>query len=278
MIPFSPGMLQRNSPMPLYYQVERILHNWIANELKPGSVIPGEKDLCDAFQVSRSVIRQALSNLTNKGIIRRYRGIGTVVVQPKIDEHLVSRLTGFYADMVSQGFKPKTEVLQKEIVKADEVLAEYLSIKPDDRVIKIYRLRYIEEEPILLVTTFLPFSIFPKLLDEDLENQSLYTILESKYGIKLLWGERTIEAIIADSQDAKLLRISKGDPLLFLRSITYTEKDIPVEYYEAKHRADRTRFIARLFRMPIDEHSIASSFNHELRLTKVFAKKFQTFS
>ncbi|HEY8542113.1 MAG TPA: GntR family transcriptional regulator, partial [Pseudothermotoga sp.] len=247
-------------------------------ELKPGSVIPGEKDLCDAFQVSRSVIRQALSDLTNKGIIKRYRGIGTVVVQPKIDERLVSKLTGFYADMVSQGIKPKTKVLQKEIVKADEVLAQYLSIKPNDRVIKIHRLRYIEEEPILLVTTFLPFSLFPKLLDEDLEDQSLYGVLENKYGIKLLWGERTIEAISADSQDAKLLGISKGDPLLFLRSITYAEQDIPVEYYEAKHRADRTRFIARLFRTPIDEQSIASSFNHDLKLTKVFAKKFQTFS
>lgn len=278
MIPFSPNMLQRDSPMPLYYQVEKILHNWITKELKPGSVIPGEKDLCDAFQVSRSVIRQALADLTNKGIIKRYRGIGTVVVQPKIDERLVSKLTGFYADMVSQGIKPKTKVLQKEIIKADEILAQYLSIKPNERVIKIHRLRYIEEEPILLVTTFLPFGIFPTLLGEDLENQSLYSVLENKYGIKLLWGERTIEAIAADSQDAKLLGISKGDPLLFLRSITYAEQDIPVEYYEAKHRADRTRFIARLFRTPIDEQSIASSFNHELRLTKVFAKKFQTFS
>ena len=278
MIPFSSNMLQRDSPMPLYYQVEKILYAWITKELKPGSVIPGEKDLCDAFQVSRSVIRQALSDLTNKGIIKRYRGIGTVVVQPKIDERLVSKLTGFYADMVSQGIKPKTKVLQKEIVKADEVLAQYLSIKPNDRVIKIHRLRYIEEEPILLVTTFLPFSLFPKLLDEDLEDQSLYGVLENKYGIKLLWGERTIEAISADSQDAKLLGISKGDPLLFLRSITYAEQDIPVEYYEAKHRADRTRFIARLFRTPIDEQSIASSFNHDLKLTKVFAKKFQTFS
>lgn len=278
MIPFSSNMLQRDSPMPLYYQVEKILYAWITKELKPGSVIPGEKDLCDAFQVSRSVIRQALSDLTNKGIIKRYRGIGTVVVQPKIDERLVSKLTGFYADMVSQGIKPKTKVLQKEIVKADDIMAQYLSIKPNDRVIKIHRLRYIEEEPILLVTTFLPFSLFPKLLNEDLENQSLYGILENKYGIKLLWGERTIEAISADSQDAKLLGISKGDPLLFLRSITYAEQDIPVEYYEAKHRADRTRFIARLFRTPIDEQSIASSFNHDLKLTKVFAKKFQTFS
>ncbi|HEY8541576.1 MAG TPA: GntR family transcriptional regulator, partial [Pseudothermotoga sp.] len=150
MIPFSSNMLQRDSPMPLYYQVEKILYAWITKELKPGSVIPGEKDLCDAFQVSRSVIRQALSDLTNKGIIKRYRGIGTVVVQPKIDERLVSKLTGFYADMVSQGIKPKTKVLQKEIVKADDIMAQYLSIKPNDRVIKIHRLRYIEEEPILL--------------------------------------------------------------------------------------------------------------------------------
>ncbi|MEJ5229373.1 MAG: GntR family transcriptional regulator [Pseudothermotoga sp.] len=277
MTSFSSNMLHRDSPMPLYYQLEKILEEWIGKELKPGNIIPGEKELCDTFQVSRTVVRQALANLTNKGLIKRYRGVGTVVVQPKIDEHLVSRLTGFYADMISQGIKPRTKVLSKEIVKAGEMLAQYLSIKPTDQVVKIHRLRYIEEEPILLVTTFLPLSIFPDLIDEDLENHSLYSIIEGKYGLKLVWGERTIEAISAESQDAKLLGISKGAPLLFLRSITYTERDIPVEYYEAKHRADRTRFITRLFRTPIDEQSIASSLSHDLKLTKHFAKKFQTF-
>ncbi len=270
--------LRKDSPVPLYHQVEEILYRWITEQMKPGDVLPSEKELCEMFKVSRSVIRQALGNLVNRGLIERQRGKGTIVVRPKIDEYLMSRLTGFYADMKAQGLQPKTKLLSREVVPADELLAYYLNLKTGDEVMKIHRLRFINEEPILTVVTFIPKALCPGLMEEDLENQSLYEVLEKKYGIRLIWGERTIEAIPADAQDARLLKVKKGDPLLFLRSITYTEGNVPVEYYEAKHRADRTRFITRLFRTLMDSKEINSTLYGLSKLTKFFTKQYESYT
>jgi len=270
-----PEMINKDSPVPLYYQIENILLKWITQHLKPGDLLPTEKELCEAFGVSRIVIRQALSELANRSMIRRKRGVGTVVIKPKIDEYLVSKLTGFYADMKSQGFEPVTKLLSKNLIKANELLAYYLGLDVGEKVFEIRRLRFVRDEPILIVINYIPEKFCPELLDEDLERQSLYEILESKFKIELVWGERTIEAISAGPDDSKLLQVKRGAPLIFLRSITYTHNNVPIEYYEAKHRADRTRFVTRLFKTSnLEAWDLEQILNKELKLTKVFNKIF----
>jgi len=270
-----PEMINKDSPVPLYYQIENILLKWITQHLKPGDLLPTEKELCEAFGVSRIVIRQALSELANRSMIRRKRGVGTVVIKPKIDEYLVSKLTGFYADMKSQGLEPVTKLLSKNLIKANELLAYYLGLDVGEKVFEIRRLRFVRDEPILIVINYIPEKFCPELLDEDLERQSLYEILESKFKIELVWGERTIEAISAGPEDSKLLQVERGAPLIFLRSITYTHNNVPIEYYEAKHRADRTRFVTRLFKTSnLEAWDLEQILNKELKLTKVFNKIF----
>jgi GntR family transcriptional regulator len=88
--------IDKTSPIPLYYQLKEILSKWIKDNLRPGDIIPSEKELCEIFQVSRSVVRQALGILMNEGFINRQRGRGTYIAKPKIEEHLISRLIGFY--------------------------------------------------------------------------------------------------------------------------------------------------------------------------------------
>lgn len=241
--------LEKQSPIPLYYQVEEFLRKWISENMKPGDMLPSEEELCEKFQVSRTVIRQALNILVNKGIIERQRGKGTVVSRPKINEYLVSKLTGFYEDMQSQGLKPVTKVLRQELVKADEMLGYYLNLDPEEEVILIQRLRFVNDEPLLVVSTYLPYKLCPDLLKESLEDKSLYDLLENKYGFRFVWGERSIEAMSASKEDAKFLQVKTGSPLILLKSITYIKGDIPIEYYEAKHRADRSKFLTRLFRI-----------------------------
>lgn len=270
-----PEPVNKDSPVPLYYQIESILSKWISKNLKPGDMLPTEKELCEAFGVSRIVIRQALNDLASRGVIKRRRGIGTVVIRPKINEYLVSRLTGFYADMKSQGLEPTTKVLSKRLIKANELLAYYLDLNIGDEIIELQRLRFVKDEPILIVISYIPWKFCPDLLDEELENRSLYEIFETKYGIELVWGERTIEAISANSEDAKLLWIDRGSPLIFLRSITYTHNNVPVEYYEAKHRADRTRFVTRLFKTSnLEAGELEQVLNKESKLIKVLNRTF----
>lgn len=237
------------SHIPYYIQLMDILKAQIEEKKwLPGEQIPGEQDLCTLYNVSRTVVRQALLELELDGIITRRKGKGTFIAEPKIIEGLVQNLTGFYQDMIEKGLKPVTRVLHQFVVPASEKVAAYLKIPPGTEVIDIQRLRFINDEPIQLVTTYIPYHIFPPLADEDLTDCSLYAFLEKEGGIFIARGRRFIEAVLANETEAALLGVERGAPLLMLDSVSFDERGQPIEYYHAVHRGDRTRFEVELVR------------------------------
>lgn len=237
------------SPIPYYIQLIDILKEKVQSEVwKPGDQIPGEQDLCELYGVSRTVVRQALLELELEGVINRRKGKGTFISLPKINEGLVQKLTGFYQDMVERGLKPVTRVLHQNVVPADDKVARFLDISPGDQVVDILRLRFINDEPIQMVTTYIPFDMCPALASVDLTNRSLYEFLETECGIFIAKGQRYIEAVLANETEANLLGIERGAPLLMLDSISFSDGDRPIEYYHALHRGDRSRFEVELVR------------------------------
>jgi GntR family transcriptional regulator len=237
------------SHIPYYIQLMDILKQKVqSGTWAPGNQIPGEQDLCELYGVSRTVVRQALLELELEGVINRRKGRGTFIALPKINEGLIQKLTGFYQDMVERGLKPGTKVLHQNVEPASEKVANFLGIKPGDQVIDILRLRYINEEPIQLVTTYIPFEICPGLAQVDLTDLSLYEYLEKECGIFIAKGRRYIEAVLAYETEAELLGIERGAPLLMLDSISFSESGQPIEYYHALHRGDRSRFEVELVR------------------------------
>jgi GntR family transcriptional regulator len=238
------------SHIPYYIQLMELLKDQILNKKwQPGEQIPGEQDLCDTYGISRTVVRQALRELELEGLINRRKGKGTFVTEPKISEGLIQNLTGFYQDMVARGLKPVTQVLHQNVVKANEKVAHFLEIEPGTDVVDIQRLRFIHDEPIQLVTTFVPYKVYPPLATVDLSNRSLYEFLEKEGGIFLSRGRRYIEAVLANETEAMLLGIERGAPLLMLDSVSYVESGQPIEYYHALHRGDRSRFEVELVRL-----------------------------
>lgn len=239
-----------HSHIPYYYQLIEILKQHISDGTwTPGDRIPSELELCDSYGVSRTVVRQALRELETDNFIVRRKGKGTFVAKPKINEGLIQKLTGFYQDMVEKGLKPVTKVLYQQIVPATAKIADYLGVPTGTEIIDIERLRFINEEPIQLVTTYIPLHISPELINIDLSDRSLYEYLESQYNIKIVRGTRYIEAVLATEEEAKLLDIDEGDPLIMLDSVSYSETGQVVEYYHALHRGDRSRFEVDLIRL-----------------------------
>lgn len=241
--------IDRASPVPFYYQIKsRIRDNIHTGRWPVGYQIPTESELCKIFNVSRTVIRQALGELEAESLIVREKGRGTFVRKPKISAGLVQSLTGYYEDMRNRGLDLSTLVLSQSVVTASETVAEALGLPPDGKVIRIERLRSVMGEPIVLAATYIPYDLAPTLVHEDLSNRSLYQLLEDKFKLVLHRGRRIIEAVKASPQEAALLRIEVGAPLLYVRSITYLIDGRPVEYYEHKQRGDRSQLEVELIR------------------------------
>jgi GntR family transcriptional regulator len=238
-----------DSNIPYYIQMIEVLKEKInQDEWKPGDQIPSEPELCEVYGVSRTVVRQALRELELEGLILRRKGKGTFVAERKISENLISKLTGFYHDMVAHGMSPITRVLKQGVIPASKKVAEYLNLEPETPVFEIERQRSVDENPILLVTTYIPYHLCPRLAEYDLSNQSLYAVLEKEFGLVISHGHRTIEAVAANEREAQLLNVEEGDPLLLLNAVTYLEDGTPLEYYHSVHRGDRSRFEVNLVR------------------------------
>jgi DNA-binding GntR family transcriptional regulator len=241
-------MINHSSPIPYYVQVIEALKDRInRGEWHVGDQLPGEQVLCEMFDVSRTVIRQALQSLMQEGLIVKRKGRGTFIAEPKISESLAQQLTGFYEDMVSQGYTPLSQVLKQQIVPANAKVASNLEIAPGTQVIEIERLRLIQDEPLVLVTTYLPYALCPGLVQVDLTHQSLYALLRERWGLTIARGRRILQAVQANEYEAGLLNVKKSSPLIMLDSVSYLNNGAPVEYYHALHRSDRLRFEVNLF-------------------------------
>ncbi|QYJ17128.1 HTH-type transcriptional repressor NagR [Rubrobacter xylanophilus DSM 9941] len=241
--------IDRDSPIPYYYQLKQILTEEIeSGRYRPGDRLPGENELCESFDVSRTVVRQALNELENEGWLRRRKGRGTFVAPRKVSESLFQNLTGLYEDVSARGGTLRSKVRRLERVPAPDVVAKELELSKGDPVIVLDRLRFVNEIPWVVVTTYLPYDLCPQLLREDMEEQSLYAVLEQKYGIMISHGRRSVEAVSATAEIARALGIEVGDPILLLRSTSYGEDDRPVEHFIARHRGDLSRFEVNLLR------------------------------
>ena len=256
-----------DSHIPYYIQLIEALKEKISlGEWKVGDQLPSEPELCEIYGVSRTVVRQALREIELESLITRRKGKGTFIAEPKISESLAQKLTGFYQDMVERGLEPVTKVLHHEIVPANEKIADYLEVEPGTLVYEITRLRYVNEEPILLVTTYLPYELCPQLRDIDISDRSLYAFLEEECSIFISYGRRFIEAVLANETESRLLEIDIGAPLILLNSVSYLEDGTPIEYYHALHRGDRSRFEVELVRVREQDtiNEITKNLKHNL--------------
>lgn len=238
--------VQQNSVLPYYYQIREILRQKIAEgEYQPGSKIPSETELQKHFGVSRATIRNAIDSLVAAGLMYRRRGMGTFVAERKIDE-LLSHLVSFSEEMRLKGMVPSTSRIAVSMVKPSKLIADELKVSPDDQVLRIERVRCANGDPIVILVSYLP----PRLgvsLSEDFSG-SLLNLLETKYGVEIFVGDQVIEAASADEQQAALLEIEKGDPVLVIRRTSYSRDGMPVEYVEGIYRADRYSYRIQLHR------------------------------
>jgi GntR family transcriptional regulator len=208
--------------------------------LKPYDRLPSEKELCAQWQASRSTVRKAMDQLTDRGKIFRIPGKGSFVSFPKIS-HQTTQILGFSEKMRAQGLEVTTRLIIREVIEPNEEIAAALKINPTDRVLKVQRLRMVKGEPMALQTSFMPLSISEGLLNEDLESNSLNHLIQERCNIRLSRSDVWIEAPIISRKEQLLLGGPRVPLFLAVVGLTFDQHDQPVRFSRGVFRGDRVR-------------------------------------
>jgi len=236
-----------NSQVPLYIQLKEVMMEEL-NQLSPLSPIPSERELCEKYEVSRPTVRRALEELQQEGQLVRLPGKGTFVAEKekKYTDHALQWAIGFHEDASMQHKNPKTKVLQQVVGTASPQAAEALGIPEGSDVFILERLRFVDNEPICLVTSVIPLEICPDLIKANFTDQSLYDYLRP-YGIVLYKAKRSIEVIHATAAEAAYLEIEKDSPVALFQSRGFTENGHAFEYVRSRYPAYKARFESEVY-------------------------------
>ena len=227
-------------PVPKHYRIREALRQQIRG-MESGKPIPTEAELCEIYGVSRTTVRKAIDRLSYEGLVYRVQGKGTFVAPPKVRGRFVQSLVGIYDDAQSRGLSLKTQVLEQHVIAADARLASQLDIAPDDSVFKLVRLRFIDRVPMLISYSHVPERLCPGLAHENFETQSLYRLMQTKYGISIHHGLRVIDVSLCEEGEARLLGVSRGSPMLVVTGTMYDGEGAIAEYGYARFRGDRSQ-------------------------------------
>ena len=229
-------------PVPLHHQVYLDLREALdASEWHPGDRLPPERELAARYGCSLITVRRALGELAREGRLERTRGRGTFVTMPRIERDLAA-LTSFTDEMHHRGLDPQTRLVVARAESAGEAVAAALQLEPGAPTLYLERLRSAGGQPLLLEQVHLPAGRFPGLLAADLERGSLYDLLTTRYGVRLVRAHETIEPVLLRAREARLLEQDARRPALLLEIIAFTAVDLPIEYCRTYVRGDRAKY------------------------------------
>lgn len=241
-------MIDKNSPVPIYYQLEEYIKQQIEDgTLKTEETIPSEREYAEKYQISRMTVRQALNNLVTEGLLYRQKGRGTFVNKQRVEQELQG-LTSFTEDMLARGFKPGNRLVSFEILPADPQVAQRLKVAEHTPVYEMKRVRLADDLPMAFETTYVPANLI-KGLTEEVITQSLYSYVEEKLGLVIMEATQQIESSIAKDTETIHLQIEKGSPTLLIRRTSFLEDGTPFEFVKSAYRADRYTFVHTMKRI-----------------------------
>lgn len=243
-------MIDPSNILPKYYQLANILRQQIENgDFQPYDVIPSERKLEQRYNLSRPTIRQAIDLLSKQGYLYRLHGKGTFVSPPKLQKGMLE-LTSFSEDMRNRGLKPGQRILEFGYVKPDSKTKRKLEILDNEKkVLRIKRLRFGDEEPMGLQDSFLALDSAHTITQKEIEEGgSIYLILQEKFGIFPTEADETLEVTLATHEEAELLNIKEGSPLLLNERTLWSQERKAIEFVRILYRGDRYKYFVRLTR------------------------------
>jgi GntR family transcriptional regulator len=241
------GQIDRRSPVPYFFQLKALIAEQLDRERwAPGDRIPSEPELCKRFGVSRATVRQALAELEREGRVRKERGRGTFVTEPRASAWFLQSSHGFYDEATDAGRVVTSRVLRRELAPLPSWAAVALDLPGDAEGVRLERLRSVDGEIVMYVESYLLAEFADLVLDAELERASLYQVLREGGGTDVAGGRRVVEATTARADLAKLLEVDPGSAVLYVEAISVDRDQRPFEAYRAWHRSDRTKIAVQV--------------------------------
>jgi GntR family transcriptional regulator len=232
----------RSKTLPLWSQVKSALsHLILRGEMAEHAQLPSEAELCLRFGVSRTVVREALSQLVNERMIYKLQGKGAFVAGRREEQDFIGTTVGFSGELADKSKTVSHRNLRQETALPTARMCKLLGIPEDTVMVVLDRLLSVDGHPRFIVRCAMPEHFVPGLDRMQMENRSLYDTMGRQYGIKLVRAERWIEATKAGPEEAALLQVPLGTPLLGIESVGSNDRGEKIEYYTSLYLTDRSR-------------------------------------
>lgn len=238
--------IDKYSVIPVYYQLQEALEDMIENgRLKSDELLPSENELSRTLGLSRATIQRALKYLVDRGLAYRIQGKGTFVANKRINSSLVASLS-FSAEMIGMQKSVQTKLLTKDEIPAPETIARMLNVAVDETIYRIQRLRYVDEIPISLQTSYLSPRLVPELIAKNIEEKSLFALIKELYNLEVCDASETLQAVKASKYEAKLLGIHEGDAVFLLERVSRIQTGETLEFVKTILRGDKSKLYVEL--------------------------------
>ena len=233
--------VDKNSRIPAYVQmIDSLIAQMEDGTLPEEAKLPSERELCDIYGVSRTTVRQAIHELERDGFVNIYKGRGTYVAARRLKQEL-SGLYSFTESMKQLGKTISTKLVKFDKVKCDERIARKMQCAFGSEVYRFTRVRYANNEPMLVVETYLPCERFPDFNADHLITGSLYVLMKDSYNVTFSKAIETLRSVCVHGDEAELLRVEQGAPCMMIDRYTF-EKDTLVEYAVGIARGDKFEY------------------------------------
>lgn len=236
------------NPIPKYLQISAWLKEAIQlGRYKIGEKLPSEIELSRMCRVNRNTLRQAIGELTAEGLLQKVKGVGTFVASAESlpVRHKLNRISSFRRELQQSGVREKTRLLEKGLETPSETVAKNLALGPGMPVLAVRRVRSGDDLPLIYEETYLPADLFDGILEMDLTG-SMYDIFTREFGVVLERSEQTIRAVNLNKKIASHLGLKPNSAALYSESVTYNDRNMPVEVLYSYFRGDKYVFEVEL--------------------------------
>ena len=269
-------VVDESNPIPKYLQISAWLKELIqTGRYAAGERLPSEIELSKTCGVNRNTLRQAITELTTAGLLRKEKGTGTFVNSPSAAgfKHKLERISSF-RDMLGQsGIQARTKVISKRILDADDYVAKSLFLGTNKKVMVVRRVRAGNGTPFIYEESYLPADRFEGILDLDLTG-SMYDIISEHFGVVLARSKQTISAVNLIPKIANILKVPVNSAAIFAESLTFDDKSIPIELLYSYYRGDKYtleielgRYHAKPGSMNIKKEKMHGSSSYDLKFS-----------